>query len=48
MPQEVKLHANNKQFDWSIPSGPYEFLNSEQIQCFDENGYTIIEDAFTP
>ena len=48
MPQEVKLHENNKKFDWSIPSGPYEFLNSNQIRCFDENGYTIIEDAFTP
>ena len=34
MTQEVELHKNNKVFDWSIPEGPYEFLNAEQIRCF--------------
>ena len=47
MTQEVKLHENNNGFDWSIPKGPYEFLNAEQIASFDENGYVVIEDAFT-
>ena len=47
MTQEVKLHENNNGFDWSIPKGPYEFLNDEQIKSFDENGYVVVEDAFT-
>ena len=42
-----KLHEHNKNFDWSIPSGPYEFLSHEQVKSFDEDGYTVIEDAFT-
>ena len=32
MTQEVKLHEKNNGFDWSIPKGPYEFLNDEQIK----------------
>ena len=48
MTQEVKMHENNKGFEWSMPDGPYEFLNPEQIKSFDENGYTVIEDAFNP
>ncbi len=47
MNQKVKLHEHNKNFDWSIPSGPYEFLSHEQVKSFDEDGYTVIEDAFT-
>ena len=47
MTQEVKLHENNKGFEWSMPSGPYDFLSPEQIKSFDENGYAIVEDAFT-
>ena len=47
MTQEVKLHENNKGFEWSMPAGPYDFLSPEQIKSFDENGYTIVEDAFT-
>ena len=47
MTQEVKLHENNKGFKWSMPAGPYDFLNPEQIKSFDENGYAIVEDAFT-
>ncbi len=47
MTQEVKLHENNKEFEWSMPAGPYDFLSPEQIKSFDENGYAIVEDAFT-
>ena len=47
MSQEVKLHENNKGFEWSMPAGPYDFLSPEQIKSFDENGYAIVEDAFT-
>ena len=48
MTQEVKLHENNKRFEWCTPAGPFEFLNPEQIKSFDKNGYTVVEDAFTP
>ena len=37
MTQEVKVHDNNKGFEWSMPVGPYEFLSPEQITSFDEN-----------
>ena len=47
MTQEVKLHENNKEFEWSMPAGPYDFLSPEQITSFDENGYAVVEDAFT-
>ena len=47
MTQEVKVHENNKGFEWSMPTGPYKFLSPEQIKSFDENGYAIVEDAFT-
>ena len=30
-----------------MPAGPYDFLSPEQIKSFDENGYAIVEDAFT-
>ena len=36
MTQEVKLHENNKRFEWSMPAGPFEFLNPEQIKSFDK------------
>ena len=44
MTQEVKLHENNKRFEWSMPAGPFEFLNPEQIKSFDKNGYTVVEE----
>ena len=47
MTPKVKLHENNKGFEWSMPAGPYDFLSPEQIKSFDENGYAIVEDAFT-
>ena len=47
MTQEIRLHENNKGFEWSMPAGPYDFLSPEQIKSFDENGYAVVEDAFT-
>ena len=47
MTQEIRLHENNKGFEWSMPAGPYDFLSLEQIKSFDENGYAVVEDAFT-
>ena len=47
MTQEIRLHENNKSFEWSLPAGPYDFLSPEQIKSFDENGYAVVEDAFS-
>ena len=47
MTQEVKVHDNNKGFEWSMPDGPYEFLSPEQIKSFDENGYTVVAVSYT-
>ena len=47
MTQEIRLHENNKGFEWSMPAGPYDFLSPEQIKSFDENGYAVVEDAFS-
>ena len=48
MEQEIKLHANNKTFKWNIPEGPYSFFSDEDINCFNEGGFVVIEDAFSP
>ncbi|MBV06507.1 MAG: hypothetical protein CMD53_04115 [Gammaproteobacteria bacterium] len=46
MSQEIKIHEKNNNFNWSVPSGPYEFLNDDQVKFFDKYGYVLIEDAF--
>ena len=48
MEQEIKLHANNTSFKWNIPEGPYSFFSDEDINCFNENGFVVVEDAFSP
>ena len=44
--QDLKLHDKNEGFTWSMPKGPFSFFSDEDIRCFDENGYIILEDAF--
>ena len=48
MTKRLKLHENNKSFSWSIPEGPYSFFSDEEITCFNENGYVVVEEAFSP
>ena len=48
MEQEIKLHANNTTFTWNIPEGPYNFFSDEDINCFNERGFVVVEDAFSP
>ena len=48
MDQDIKLHANNKSFSWSIPEGPYRYFSKEDIDCFNENGFVVVDDAFSP
>ena len=33
---------------WSIPEGPYNFFPEEDINNFDEKGFIVLEDAFSP
>ena len=48
MTKTLQLHENNKSFSWSIPEGPYSFFSDEEITCFNENGYVVVEEAFSP
>ena len=48
MSKRLQLHENNKGFSWSIPEGPYSFFSDEEITCFNENGYVVVEEAFSP
>ena len=48
MKQEIKLHDNNKEFSWSVPAGPYKFFSDKDVECFNENGFVVVEDAFSP
>ena len=48
MDQDIRLHDNNKDFAWSIPEGPYNFFSEEDINNFDEKGFIVLEDAFSP
>ena len=47
MQQDIKLHDQNTDFSWSAPKGPYKFFSEEDIKCFNENGYVVLENAFT-
>ena len=48
MDQEIKLHANNSTFSWNIPEGPYKFFSEQEIRSFNESGFVVVEDAFSP
>ena len=48
MDQDIRLHDNNKYFAWSVPEGPYNFFSEEDINNFDEKGFIVLEDAFSP
>ena len=47
MSKRLKLHENNKSF-----LGPYQkdliVFSDEEITCFNENGYVVVEEAFSP
>ena len=48
MDQDIKLHDNNKTFSWDIPKGPHTFFSQEDVKSFNENGFVVVEDAFSP
>jgi len=47
MEQDLKLHNSNKSFSWSVPKGPYNFFSDEDIECFNQKGFIVVEDAFS-
>ena len=48
MDQDIKLHDNNKTFSWDIPKGPHTFFSQEDVKSFNESGFVVVEDAFSP
>lgn len=47
MKQDIKLHDKNKEFSWSVPSGPYHFFSDQEVKSFNDLGYVVVEDAFS-
>jgi ectoine hydroxylase-related dioxygenase (phytanoyl-CoA dioxygenase family) len=43
-----ETHPLNRDFVWTSPRGPFRRLSTEQVRCYDEQGYCIVEDALTP
>ena len=41
-----EVHPDNKNFSWSVPKGPYQYLSEEQVEQYDRKGYLVLEDAF--
>ena len=41
-----EIHPDNKDFSWSVPKGPYQYLSEEQVEQYDKKGFLVLEDAF--
>jgi phytanoyl-CoA hydroxylase len=41
------LHSRNTSFTWRRLSGPFRILSSEQAHQFDDEGWFVLEDAFS-
>ena len=41
-----EVHPDNKNFSWSVPKGPYQYLSEEQVEQYDKKGFLVVEDAF--
>ncbi len=42
------LHPRNRAFTWTPRPGPWRRLSDEQARSWDEDGYFLLRDAFTP
>lgn len=42
------LHPRNRDFAWRPSPAPYSMLTPDQAASYDENGYFLFENAFTP
>src|SRR5262245_11414055 len=43
----MELHPWNAGFEWRDHDGPFTTVTSDQARQFDEEGYFVIEDAFS-
>lgn len=44
---EAELHPWNRAFTWPAHSGPYRIVSEEQARHYDEQGYFLLEGAFS-
>jgi ectoine hydroxylase-related dioxygenase (phytanoyl-CoA dioxygenase family) len=45
---EFSLHPLNDGFSWATPPGPYRRIRPEQAESWNEQGFLVVEDAFSP
>lgn len=45
--ERVTLHPQNESFEWRSHPGPFRRISAEQARDFDENGFFVLEDAFS-
>lgn len=43
----LQLHPRNQNFKWRPSHAPYEILSEEQARQYDDQGYFLLENAFT-
>ncbi len=43
----MQLHPRNKNFTWQSHAGPFTYLSETQARQYDEQGYFLVENAFT-
>lgn len=43
-----RLHTRNRGFAWATRPGPWRRIDAEQARCWDEQGWFLLRDAFTP
>jgi ectoine hydroxylase-related dioxygenase (phytanoyl-CoA dioxygenase family) len=48
MNEQPKPHARNTGFAWTQPDGPFRRISEAQAQAYREQGFFVLEDAFSP
>jgi hypothetical protein len=44
----LRTHPRNRRCEWSSPAPPYRLISEEQARCWNDNGFFLLRDAFTP
>jgi ectoine hydroxylase-related dioxygenase (phytanoyl-CoA dioxygenase family) len=44
----LPLHPWNRGFTWATPRGPFRRVTDEQVACFDNDGFVVLEDQLDP
>ena len=47
-PTTPRPHPRNRGFEWSVRQGPFRIINEEQARSWNERGYFLLREAFTP